>query len=337
MGNRFAGKVVVITGASSGVGRACVRAFAAEGAALGLIARNDEALENAADEARALGGEALVLPLDVSDHVAVERAASDVEDRFGRIDVWVNNAMVTVMSPVAQMTADEFRRVNEVNYLGYVYGTLSALSRMRPRDEGTIIQIGSALAYRSIPLQSAYCASKAAIRGFTDALRTELLHDGSNVRVSMLQLPAVNTPQFHVARTRLPMHPKPVPPIYAPEMIAEATLWAAENAPREMVIAGSALKAIVGQKLFPGLVDRYLARVGYEAQQADFPVEPERPDNLFSTVPGDPGASGEFSDEAHLVAPQLLARMHPAVVGAVGTGIAAGVVAAVVGLTRRAE
>lgn len=335
MGSRFADKVVVITGASSGIGRACARAFAAEGAALGLIARSEEALENAAAEVRAFGGEALVLPLDVSDATAVERAASEVEERFGKIDIWVNNAMVSVLSPISQMTADEFRRVTEVSYLGYVYGTLSALSRMRARDEGTIIQIGSALAYRSIPLQSAYCAAKAAIRGFTDSLRTELLHDGSNVRVSMLQLPAVNTPQFHVVRTRMPMHPKPVPPIYTPEMIAEATLWAAEHAPREMVIAGSALKAMIGQKLFPGLIDRYLAKVGYESQQASFPVEPGRPDNLFDTTPGDHGAAGEFGDEAKTVAPQLLARMHPAVVASAGAGLVVGTALLVSGILKR--
>lgn len=335
MGDRFAGHVVVVTGASSGVGRACARAFAAEGATLGLIARSVEALENAAAEVRALGGKALVLPLDVSDSASVERAASDVEEQFGKIDIWVNNAMVTVLSPISEMTADEFRRVTEVTYLGYVYGTLSALSRMRPRDEGTIIQIGSALAYRSIPLQSAYCAAKAAVRGFTDSLRTELLHDGSGVRVSMLQLPAVNTPQFHVVRTRLPMHPMPVPPIYTPEMIAEATLWAAEHAPREMVIAGSALKAIVAQMLFPGLVDRYLAKVGYQAQQADYPVEPDRPDNLFETTPGDHGASGEFGADAKSVAPQLLARMHPAVVASAAVGVVAGLSLAATGLMKR--
>jgi len=335
MGSRFAGKVVVVTGASSGVGRACARAFAAEGAIVALIARSEEALENAAAEARALGGEAMVLPLDVSDSSAVERAASEVEERFGKIDIWVNNAMVTVLSPISQMTADEFRRVTEVTYLGYVYGTLSALSRMRARDEGTIIQIGSALAYRSIPLQSAYCAAKAAVRGFTDSLRTELLHDGSNVRVSMLQLPAVNTPQFHVVRTRMPMHPMPVPPIYTPEMIADATLWAAEHAPREMVIAGSALKAIIGQKLFPGFIDRYLARIGYESQQADFPVEPGRPDNLFETTPGDHGASGEFGETAKSIAPQVFARMHPVMVASAGTGLVVGVSALVAGLVKR--
>ena len=212
-------QVVVITGASSGIGRACARAFAAQGARLGLIARSEEALQNAAEEAQRLGSEAVVCPADVADAEAVERAAAAVEDRFGRIDTWVNNAMVTVLSPAIQMTPDEFRRVTEVTYLGYVHGTLAALRRMLPRDEGTIIQIGSALAYRSIPLQSAYCGAKAAIRGFTDSLRSELLHDGSHVQLSMLQLPAVHTPQFEVARTRMPRHPQPVPPIYPPELI----------------------------------------------------------------------------------------------------------------------
>ncbi|MGH9173685.1 MAG: SDR family oxidoreductase, partial [Vicinamibacterales bacterium] len=311
MAGRFVGHVVVITGASSGVGRACARAFADEGAKLGLIARSVEGLDGAAREARAAGGRALVLPLDVADADAVELAVARVEDELGPIDIWVNNAMVSVFSPIAEMTAEEFRRVTEVTYLGYVYCTLSVLKRMRPRNRGTIIQIGSALVYRSIPLQSAYCAAKAAIRGFTDSLRTELLHEHSAIQVSMLQLPAVNTPRFDVVRTRLPGHPQPVPPIYQPEMIAEAVLWAAERHPREMVIGGSALKAIVGQKLIPGLLDRYLARTGFASQQADYPVEPNRPDNLYDPTPGDHGAHGSFDERAQPWAPQLTARMHP--------------------------
>lgn len=325
---RFGGNVVVVTGASSGVGRAIARAFADEGAHLGLIARSIEGLEGAAGEVRAAGGRALVLPLDVADAEAVESAAARIERELGPIDIWVNDAMVSIFSPISEMSADEVKRVTEVTYLGYVYGTISALRRMRERDAGTIIQIGSALAYRSIPLQSAYCGAKAAIRGFTDSLRTELLHDGSNIRVSMLQLPAVNTPQFDVVRSRLPGRAQPVPPIYQPEMIAEATLWAAEHHPREMVIAGSALKAIVGQKLFPGLLDRYLARIGYAAQQTDQPADPNRLDNLFQTVPGDHGAHGSFDDRARGWAPQLSARMHPrgalvAAAAAVVAGLAA--------------
>jgi NADP-dependent 3-hydroxy acid dehydrogenase YdfG len=303
-------QVVVVTGASSGVGRACARAFAARGGRLGLIARNEEALQAAAAEVQCAGSEAIVLPLDVADSEAVERAAATVEDRYGRIDTWVNSAMVSVFSPVIQMTAEEYRRVTEVTYLGYVHGTLAALRRMLPRDEGTIIQVGSALAYRSIPLQSAYCAAKAAIRGFTDSLRTELIHDGSQVRVSMLQLPAVNTPQFEAVRTRLPRHPKPVPPIYTPELMASAVLYAAEHPVREMIVGGSTLRAILAQKCIPGLLDRYLARSGYDAQQTDRPVEPNRPDNLFAPVPGDPGAHGPFMAESKNRSIQLWVRMH---------------------------
>jgi NAD(P)-dependent dehydrogenase (short-subunit alcohol dehydrogenase family) len=328
MAGPIQGKAVVITGASSGIGRACVRAFAARGARLGLIARSREGLEAASREVRQAGGEAIVLPLDVADADAVDRAAGTVEERFGRIDVWVNNAMVSVLSPIKEMTPEEFRRVTEVTYLGYVWGTQAALRRMLPRDEGTIVQIGSALAYRSIPLQSAYCAAKAAIRGFTDSLRTELLHDGSNVRVSMLQLPAVNTPQFEVVRTRMPRHPRPVPPTFAPEMIADSVVWAAEQAPREMVIGASALQAILGQKLAPGLVDRYLAKTGYDAQQTDLPVDPNRPDNLFDTVPGDHGARGPFEAESSTWSAQLWARMHSGVVAATGVAVAAGALAA---------
>lgn len=326
---RFSGKVVVVTGASSGVGRAIVRAFADEGADLGLIARSVEGLDGAAREVEAAGGRALALPLDVADAEAVEAAVARVEDELGPIDIWVNNAMVSVFSPISEMTADEFKRVTDVTYLGYVYGTISVLKRMRERDAGTIIQIGSALAYRSIPLQSAYCAAKAAIRGFTDSLRTELLHEGRNIKVSMLQLPAVNTPQFDVVKTRLPGRPQPVPPIYQPEMIAEAVLWAAERHPREMVIAGSALKAIVGQKLAPGLVDRLLARTGFASQQTDEPVDPNRPNNLHDPVPGDHGAHGSFDARASAWAPQLSARMKPL---AVAAAVSAAGVAAVAGL-----
>jgi NADP-dependent 3-hydroxy acid dehydrogenase YdfG len=321
--------VVVITGASAGIGRACARAFARRGARLGLLARNEAALCAAAQEVRAVGGEALVLPLDVADADAVERAAAAVEERFGRLDVWVNNAMVTVFAPVAQMTAEEYRRVTEVTYLGYVYGTLAALRRMRPRDEGTIIQVGSALAYRSIPLQSAYCGAKAAIRGFTDSLRTELLHDDSHVRVSMLQLPAVNTPQFIVQRNKLAHKAQPVAPIYDPDLIAEVVVWAAEHAPREMAVCWSALRAILGQQLIPSLLDVYLARTGYQAQQTDEPADPHRPDNLFQPVAGDHGAHGPFRDRERRHSLQLWARMHwqPLTVTA-GAAVAAALIAA---------
>ena len=230
----IAQQVVAVTGASSGVGRAIARAFGAAGARVGLIARGADGLEPCAAEIQRAGGEALVLPADVSDAAAVEAAARALVDRWGRIDTWVNDAMVSVFSPAAEMKADEFRRVMEVNYLGTVHGTLAALRHMRRVNQGVVIQIGSALVYRSIPLQSAYCASKAAIRGFTDSVRCEILHDGLNVKLCMLQLPAVNTPQFDVVRTRLPRHPKPVPPIFQPEVIAQAALHAAEHPAREI-------------------------------------------------------------------------------------------------------
>src|SRR5438034_6662410 len=286
------GQVVAITGASSGIGRAIARAFGTAGARVGLIARGIDGLGAAAEEIRRAGGEALVLPADVSDARQVQKAAHELFDRFGRIDTWINDAMVSVFSPVVEMTPEEYRRVTEVNYLGTVYGTLAALRYMLPADDGVIVQIGSALVYRSIPLQSAYCASKAAIRGFTDSLRCELIHDGSNVRLCMLQLPAVNTPQFDVVRTRLPCHPKPVPPIFQPELIARAALHAARYPAREIWLGWSAAKAILGQKFIGGLLDRHLGRFGYDAQQDKRRVPPGRPDNLNTPLPGDRGAHG---------------------------------------------
>jgi NADP-dependent 3-hydroxy acid dehydrogenase YdfG len=303
-------QVVVVTGATSGVGRAIARAFGKAGCRVGLIARTREALENAAREIADAGGEGLPLPLDVADDAAVDRAADAVAERWGCIDTWVNDAMVSVFSPVSEMRPEEYRRVTEVNYLGTVYGTLAALRHMRRAGEGTIIQIGSALVYRSIPLQSAYCASKAAIRGFTDSLRCELFHEKSRIRVTMLQLPAVNTPQFDVVRTRLPRHPKPVPPIYQPEVIAEAVLRVARRPARELWLAPSAIKAIVGQRFIPGLLDRYLGRVGYRAQQTDEPIEPNRPDNVFQPIPGDRGAHGRFDGEARPRSLEVQARLH---------------------------
>lgn len=327
MARRFEGEVVVVTGASAGVGRAIARAFGAEGASVGLLARNADALENAACEIRAAGGEALVIPTDVSDARAVEAAADAVVARFGRIDVWVNDAMVSVFSPVMETTPDEYRRVTEVTYLGCVHGTRAALRHMLPRDEGHLIQVGSALAYRSIPLQSAYCAAKAAMRAFTDSLRCELLHDGSHVRLSAVQLPAVNTPQFEYVRTRLPGHPQPVPPIYQPEVIARAVLHVARHPTRELWIAWSTVKAILGQRVIPGLLDRYLGRIGYRVQQADRPPEPGRPDNLEAPVPGDMGAHGEFDAEARArsFSTWLRLRRGPiaAALAAAGLGVAA--------------
>lgn len=304
-------KVAVITGASSGIGRASARAFAAAGYRVGLIARSTEGLEAARREAEELGSTALIVRGDVADPEVAARLASETEERLGPIDVWVNNAMVSILSPVVETRPEEFRRVMEVNYLGTVSGTLAALQRMRRRDRGTIVQIGSALAYRSIPLQSAYCASKAAIRAFTDSLRTELLHDDSAVRLTMVQLPAVNTPQFEVMRNRMARRPQPVPPIFAPATIADAILYAAEHPAREMVVGGSALTAIVGQKIAPGLVDRYLARTGYDAQQQPVPDEPGRPDNLFEPLPGDRGAEGPFTSQSRGSSLQIWLREHP--------------------------
>src|SRR5215207_9583066 len=274
--------VVVITGASAGVGRASAIAFAKRGAHIGLLARGRAGLESACRDVEAAGGRALVLPTDVSDPNQVEAAAQAVEEHFGPIDVWVNNAMVSVFSPVKQMTSDEFRRVTEVTYLGVVYGSMAALKRMLPRDRGVIVQVGSALAYRGIPLQSAYCAAKHAIQGFCDSLRSELLHDRSRVRVTMVQLPALNTPQFDWGRNTMPRKPQPVPPIYQPEVAADAILWSARNPERrELYAGGTTAVTILGDKLAPGLADRYLARTGYDAQQTAEPADENAGDNLF--------------------------------------------------------
>jgi short-subunit dehydrogenase len=291
-------ETIALTGASAGIGRATARRFAERGARLGLMARGRDRLEATAREVEALGGEALVLPLDVADAEAVDSAAERIEERFGSIDVWVNNAMATVFAPVRETTPEEFRRATEVTYLGCVWGTMAALRRMLARDRGTIVQVGSALAYRSIPLQGAYCGAKSAIRGFTASLRTELLHDGSDVHVTMVELPAHNTPQFSWSRAKMPRKPQPVRPIFQPEVAAEAILYAATHRRRELVVGWPAVKAINGEKVVPGLLDRYLARNGYEAQQTDEPLDGEREGNLFEPVPGEFGAHGEFDDRS---------------------------------------
>jgi short-subunit dehydrogenase len=303
-------EVVVVTGASAGLGRAVARAFARERAHIALLARGRDGLEAARGEVQALGGKALVIPLDVADANAVEEAAEATESEFGPIDTWVNNAMVSVFSPVKAMTAEEYKRVTEVTYLGVVYGTLAALRRMLPRDRGVIVQVGSALAYRGIPLQSAYCAAKHAIQGFNDSLRSELIHDKSNVQVTMVQLPAMNTPQFSWVRSRLPRKPQPVPPIYQPEIGAEAVLFAAHNERREMYVGYPTVEAIVGDKIAPGFADWYLAKNGYDAQQTNEPVEPGRRDNLWEPLPGDHGAHGTFGNRAISSSPQLWASKN---------------------------
>ena len=303
-------ETVVVTGASAGVGRAVARAFAARGAQIGLVARGVDGLQGAAREVEAAGGKALALPTDVADADAVEAAASAVESAFGPISVWVNAAMATIFAPFERIASDEFRRATEVTYLGTVHGTMAALNRMRPRNHGTIVQVGSALSYRAIPLQSAYCGAKFAIRGFTDSLRSELLRDGLDIHLSMVQLPALNTPQFDWARNKMPQRPQPVPPIFQPEVAARAVLLAVDGRRREVWAGMSAVKAIVANKLVPGLLDRYLARVGYEKQLTDEPARPDAPDNLFEPVSGDHGAHGRFDARASGRSPELVASRH---------------------------
>jgi NAD(P)-dependent dehydrogenase (short-subunit alcohol dehydrogenase family) len=308
--NENGSDIVVVTGASAGVGRAVVRAFAQKGAWIGLLARGIDGLEAARQEVEAAGGKALVLPTDVADPEQVEAAAEQVEAEFGPIDIWVNNAMTSVFSPFHQMTAEEFRRVTEVTYLGVVYGTMSALRRMRPRNQGVIVQVGSALAYRGIPLQSAYCGAKHAIEGFTESVRSELIHDDINVHLTMVQLPALNTPQFRWVKSRLPNKAQPVPPIYQPEVAAEAILYAAYHKRREITVGFKNSVIVWGNKFFPGIGDRYLARTGYKSQQMDEPRDPDRPHNLWEPVAGDPGARGEFNQRAKAGSWQLWANTH---------------------------
>jgi NADP-dependent 3-hydroxy acid dehydrogenase YdfG len=320
-------RVVAVTGASAGVGRAIVRAFAADGADVGLIARNREALEAARREVEALGGRALVCVADVADPQQVGAAAAAIEQSLGPIEVWVNNAMVTVVSPVSQLAPEEVRRVTEVSYLGAVYGTMAALERMRTRDRGIVIQIGSALAYRAIPLQAPYCGAKFALRGFTDALRSELLHEGSHVRLTMLQLPAVNTPQFDWCRTHMPRVPRPVSPVFQPELVARCALWASRRSRREVTIGWPALKGIWGNKLLPALADWYLARSGYEAQMGASAVSEQRPDNLWHAPAGDAGAHGRFDAEARSHSIQVWLDRHRLGIGVAALGVLAAMAA----------
>jgi NAD(P)-dependent dehydrogenase (short-subunit alcohol dehydrogenase family) len=321
-------RVVAITGASAGIGRATARAFARDGWDVALIARGEAGLEAAANEVRASGQRALSFPVDVADGAAVEAAAERIERELGPIEVWVNDAMESVFAPVDRITPDEYRRVTEVNYLGYVHGTLAALKRMKARDRGVIIQVGSALAYRSIPLQAAYCASKHAIVGFTDSLRSELIHDASHVKVTAVHMPAVNTPQFGWVRSRLPGEGQPVPPIFDPEVAARAILHAAHHPRRELFVGGSTLLAVWGQKFLPNVLDWYLGKTGYKAQQTGQPRESDG-DNLAAPLDQerDHGAHGRFDGRSHSWSPVLELSLHRgALIAAAALGLA-GVVA----------
>lgn len=304
--------VVVVTGASAGVGRATARAFADEGAQIGLLARGKAGLEGARQDVEEAGGEALVVQTDVADPEQVAAAADAVEDEFGPIDIWVNNAMTSVFSPATEMDADEYKRVTDVTYLGVVHGTQAALNRMVPRDDGTIVQVGSALAYRGIPLQSAYCGGKHAIQGFTESVRTELLHKDSAVQLSMVQMPALNTPQFDWVRSRLPDNPQPVPPIYQPEVAADAIVWTAYHDRDELWVGLPTAKAILGNRIIPRYLDRLLAQSAWNAQMTDTTANPDRPDNLHEPVDDeiDYGAHGSFDDQAREHSPQLWATTH---------------------------
>lgn len=302
---KLQGQTVMVTGASAGIGRAVAKAFAAAGARVGLVARSAEALAQVQGEIEARGGQALALPCDVSDHELLAAAGASLARHFGPIDVWVNNAMVTVFAPIAAIRPDEFKRVTDVTYHGAVYGTLVALEHMSTRNRGHIIQVGSALAYRAIPLQGAYCGAKHALKGFTDALRAELIHDKSAIRLSMVQLPAFNTPQFIWARNRTRCGAQPLPPIHDPALAADAIVWVARHPQRELWVGWPTWKAIVGQKFFPGLLDRYVARVAWEGQFTGVDADPHKPDNLFHTLPGMHSEHGPFSARSRTRRPFL--------------------------------
>ncbi len=324
------GDVVVITGASGGVGRAAAQRFAADGARVALIARGRRGLEGAAREVERAGGEALVLPLDVADHDQVEAAAASVEDAFGPIDVWVNDAMVTVYAEFMDIEPDEFRRSTEVSYLGMVWGTRAALKRMIPRDRGSIVQVCSAMSYRGIPLQSPYCGAKHACKGFTESIITELMHHKSKVRLSMIQLPGLNTTQFTWGRTKLPKQTMPVPPIYQPEIAADAIHHAAYHKRRQIYVGIPTVMNIIGERTAPWLLDRYLAKTGFGSQMTDHDLDPQGHDNLFEPVDEDRGAHGPFDQKAHSVSPQYeLAKHRGVVLGALAAAASAGALAAV--------
>ncbi len=292
-------KVIAITGASAGIGRASVREFAKDGCAIGLIARGSEGLEDAKRDVERLGGTAIAIPTDVADADAVERAAARIEAELGPIDVWVNDAFTNVFAEFADLTSEEYQRITDVSYLGFVWGTMAALRRMQPRNRGTVVQVGSALCYRSIPLQAAYCGAKAAIRGFTDSIRCELVHQKSKVRVTVVLMPAVNTPQFSWCRSKMPRKPQPVPPIFQPEVAGRAVHWAAHHpGRRELLVGFPTAQAVWGTKVIPGLLDVYLGKTGYASQQYDGGREPGSPDNLMQPVAGDYGAHGAFDERS---------------------------------------
>jgi len=323
-------EVVVITGATSGVGRAIAREFGKHGASVALLARGREALDGAKRDVEQAGGKALALPTDVANEDQVEAAAQSVEEALGPIDIWVNDAMTTIFAEFTEIEPAEFRRATEVTYLGAVWGTQVALRRMLERDRGTIVQVGSALAYRGIPLQSAYCGAKHALKGFFESVRCELRHNGANVHMTMVQLPGLNTPQFDHCRARVENHPMPVPPIYQPEVAGRAVYWAAHAKRRELYVGAPTVWTIWGNKLAPWFAEWYLAKTAYSSQQMqDKPLDPERPDNLFEPVPGDPTAHGRFDAKAHGHSPQTWLAEHKAEFGA---AVLAGVGAVATGL-----
>ncbi len=332
-------RTVVITGASAGIGRATAQQFAARGDNVALLARGSAGLEGAVKDVHNAGGQALAVPTDVAEYGEVESAAAEVEGYFGPIDIWVNVAFVSVFAPFHQISAEEYRRVTEVSYLGFVHGTMVALGRMRRRNAGTVVQVGSALGSRAIPLQSAYCGAKHAINGFTESVRTELMHEHSNVNITVVQMPAVNTPQFSWVLSRLPRHPQPVPPIYQPEVAARAVVFAADHPHRKQYWVGaSTVGTVLGQRLAPALLDRYLAKTGYTSQQTSQRVSPERPHNLWEPRDdedgGDHGAHGVFDSHALGRSPQLWVSQH-ARAALAGAGAATVAATAALALRRR--